>query len=60
MKTAIYRILMILITFVTALVFSGELLLSVGIAGAANFTKSFTYYAYEGAWGYITWGRSSA
>ncbi len=59
-KTAIYRVLMILITFVTALVLSGELLLSAGIAGVANFTKTFTYYAYERVWGCVGWGRRSA
>ena len=59
-KTLCYRLLMIVITVVVALVVVGDLGEAVSIGLVANVVKTGTYYAYERLWDRVAWGVSDA
>jgi uncharacterized membrane protein len=55
-KTLLYRVVMILITIVVALVVTGNLGEALSIGVVANVIKTGVYYVYERLWDRITWG----
>ena len=55
-KTLLYRVLMVVITVVVALAFTGNVADAVNIGIAANAIKTGAYYAYERAWDRVEWG----
>ncbi len=55
-KTACYRVLMVLITIFVAFFFTDDAATSVGIGLASNAIKTFTYFGYERLWARIRWG----
>lgn len=59
-KTLCYRLLMIVITVVVALVVVGDLGEAASIGLVANVAKTGTYYAYERLWDRIEWGLPDA
>lgn len=59
-KTGIYRLLMVAITLLVALVVTGDAMDSAGIALGANVVKTGTYFGYERLWARIDWGTAMA
>ena len=57
-KTACYRLVMILVTVAVAWVFLGDIGNALNIGIVANVVKTGTYYLYERLWDHITWGLS--
>lgn len=57
LKTALYRVLMFLVTFAVAFILTDNVTASVGISIGANFIKTITYFLYERVWSRIGWGR---
>jgi uncharacterized membrane protein len=55
-KTAGYRLFMVLITFAVALVFTNDFGQALNIGIVTNVAKTGTYYAYERLWDRISWG----
>lgn len=55
-KTAVYRVVMVLVTVVVALAFTGNVGDALNIGIAANVVKTGTYYAYERLWDRVHWG----
>lgn len=55
-KTLLYRLVMILVTIVVALVVTGQVDQALSIGIAANVVKTATYYGYERLWDRIDWG----
>lgn len=55
-KTLCYRVLMIVITVLVALVVTGNTGEALSIGLAANVVKTGTYYGYERLWDRISWG----
>lgn len=55
-KTLLYRVVMILVTIVVALLITGNVSEALSIGIAANVIKTGTYYGYERLWDRITWG----
>lgn len=55
-KTLGYRGLMILITFLVALVFTDDLAVAANIGIVTNLVKTVTYYGHERLWDRIAWG----
>lgn len=55
-KTAGYRLFMVLITVAVALAFTGDLGAALNIGIVTNVVKTGTYYLYERLWDRITWG----
>jgi uncharacterized membrane protein len=55
-KTAGYRLLMILITISVAWIVVGDVGTAIDIGIVANVLKTGTYYAYERLWDRISWG----
>lgn len=56
LKTACYRLLMVLITVLVALGITGNTGDALQIGVAANVVKTGTYYGYERLWARISWG----
>jgi len=57
-KTACYRLVMILVTVAVAWVFLGDIGNALNIGIVANVVKTGTYYLYERLWDHIAWGLS--
>lgn len=55
-KTACYRLLMIVITVAVAFAVTGDTAAALNIGVVANVVKTGTYYAYERLWDHIAWG----
>jgi len=55
-KTACYRLLMVMITVVVALVVTGSLAAAINIGLVTNAIKTVTYYGYERVWDHVDWG----
>ncbi|WP_338740865.1 DUF2061 domain-containing protein [Haloplanus salilacus] len=55
-KTLCYRLVMVVVTVVVALVVVGDLREAASIGLVANVAKTGTYYAYERLWDRIAWG----
>lgn len=55
-KTAGYRLFMLLITYVVALLFTNDVSQAASIGVVTNVVKTGTYYAYERVWDRISWG----
>ena len=55
-KTLVYRLVMVIITILVALVVTGQLDQALSIGLVANVVKTGTYYAYERLWDRIAWG----
>ncbi|PSP75782.1 hypothetical protein BRC86_02800 [Halobacteriales archaeon QS_3_64_16] len=54
-KTALYRVLMFLVTGAVAFVMTGDLGTALDIGIATNLIKTLTYYGYERLWARIEW-----
>jgi len=57
MKTVSWRIVATLTTGVIVYIFTGEILLSLGVIGVEGLTKILFYYLHERAWNMIQWGK---
>ena len=57
-KTACYRLVIILVTVAVAWVFLGDIGNALNIGIVANVVKTGTYYLYERLWDHIAWGLS--
>lgn len=55
-KTVLYRLLMVVVTVVVALLVTGDLVASLNIGIAANLVKMVLYYVYERVWDRVEWG----
>lgn len=55
-KTALYRVLMLLVTVGVALAVTGRVEQALSIGVVTNVIKTGTYYAYERGWAHVTWG----
>ncbi len=55
-KTAMYRVFMVMITTVIAFAFTDDGVASAGIGLTTNFIKTFTYFGYERIWARVIWG----
>ncbi len=56
LKTLMYRVVMLLITFSVALFVTGNIRQAVNIGIATNVIKTVTYFLYERFWSRIYWG----
>lgn len=56
LKTLLYRIFMIFITFIVALIITGQMTQAVSIGIVTNLLKTGTYFIYERVWDRIYWG----
>ncbi|MFB6128736.1 MAG: DUF2061 domain-containing protein [Halorhabdus sp.] len=59
LKTALYRVVMILITIAVALAVTGQIGQALSIGLVTNAVKTGTYYVYERLWDRVTWGLTS-
>lgn len=59
-KTAGYRVLMVVVTVVVAFGVTGDTTAALNIGIVANVVKTGTYYGYERLWDRITWGLAGA
>jgi len=57
MKTFTFRILATIVTFLLVLVFTGSLILSIGIGLIDLVAKTLLYYGHERFWDGVKWGR---
>lgn len=55
-KTLLYRLLMVVITVLVALLVTGNVGDALNIGIAANVVKTGTYYTYERLWDRVAWG----
>jgi len=55
-KTALYRVLMILISIAVAFAVTGRVDHALGIGLATNAVKTLTYYGYDRLWAHVEWG----
>ena len=55
-KTAFYRVFMILVSVVVAYVVTGSVEHALSIGLVTNAVKTCTYYGYERLWDHIAWG----
>jgi len=55
-KTALYRLLMVLVTVLVAFFITGNTSDALQIGLAANVVKTATYYGYERLWARVSWG----
>jgi Predicted membrane protein len=58
-KTLLYRVLMVLITVLIALLVTGNTGQALSIGIVANGIKTATYYGYERLWSRISWGTTA-
>jgi len=59
-KTACYRLVMVVVTVAVAWAVVGDISDAVSVGIVANLVKTGTYYAYERLWDRIVWGLPSA
>ncbi|WP_075937072.1 DUF2061 domain-containing protein [Halosegnis longus] len=55
-KTACYRLVMVLVSIVVAYLVVGDVSDALSIGLATNVVKTLTYYGYERLWDRIAWG----
>ncbi|WP_026177992.1 MULTISPECIES: DUF2061 domain-containing protein [Haladaptatus] len=55
-KTACYRLCMVVITIAVAWVVVGDIEAALNIGVVTNLLKTGTYYIYERMWDHVTWG----
>lgn len=55
-KTALYRVFMILVSVGVAFAVTGSVAQSLSIGLVTNLVKTCTYYGYERIWDRISWG----
>lgn len=55
-KTACYRLVMILVSIVVAYLVVGDVTDALSIGLITNVVKTLTYYGYERLWDRIAWG----
>jgi len=58
MKTVSWRIVATLTTGIIVYLFTGEILLSLGVIGVDAAAKILFYYLHERAWNMIAWGKT--
>jgi len=58
MKTVSWRIVATLTTGIIVYIFTGEILLSLGVIGVEVVAKILFYYLHERAWNMIAWGKA--
>lgn len=58
-KAIIWRIIATLTTIIIVFVFTGKLVLSIGVGFIEVISKLIFYYFHERMWGLIDWGRIS-
>lgn len=58
LKTISWRIVASLTTGVVVFIFTGELVLSLGVIGVEGITKILFYYLHERVWNMIHWGKA--
>jgi len=58
-KTALYRVLMVLVTVVVAYLLTGEVGTAINIGLVTNLVKTLAYYSYERLWAHVSWGVAS-
>ena len=58
-KSIVYRLFGTIATFFIALFFTGEFLISSGIAVSELIVKTALYYLYERFWNKVSWGRQN-
>jgi uncharacterized membrane protein len=57
MKTISWRIVATLTTGIIVYIFTGKILLSLGVIGVEALTKILFYYLHERVWNKIQWGK---
>ena len=57
LKTATYRVICTVETFLVVWIVGGSITLATGIATILIFSKLFTYYLHERLWDHTGWGR---
>ena len=55
-KTACYRLVMVLVSVAVAFLVVGDVSQALSIGLATNVVKTVTYYGYERVWDRIAWG----
>jgi len=55
-KTALYRVLMVLVSVAVAFAVTGRVDQALGIGLATNAVKTVTYYGYDRLWAHVQWG----
>jgi uncharacterized membrane protein len=55
-KTALYRVLMVIVTVCVAFLVTGNTADALSIGLVTNVIKTTTYYGYERLWDRISWG----
>jgi uncharacterized membrane protein len=55
-KTALYRVLMVVVSVSVAYLVVGDVPAALSIGLATNVVKTVTYYGYERLWDRIAWG----
>ena len=55
-KTACYRLVMVLVSVAVAFLVVGDVSQALSIGLATNVVKTATYYGYERVWDRIAWG----
>ena len=55
-KTACYRLVMVLVSVAVAFLVVGDVSQALSIGVATNVVKTATYYSYERVWDRIAWG----
>jgi uncharacterized membrane protein len=55
-KTALYRLVMVVVTVAVALFITGDTGAALSIGVASNAIKTGTYYGYERLWDRVAWG----
>ena len=55
-KTACYRLVMVLVSVAVAYLVVGDVSQALSIGVATNVVKTVTYYSYERVWDRIAWG----
>jgi uncharacterized membrane protein len=58
-KTALYRVLMVIVTVAVAFAVTRDARAALDIGVAANLVKTAAYYGYERVWARVEWGVES-
>ncbi|MFC6835213.1 DUF2061 domain-containing protein [Halomarina ordinaria] len=56
LKTALYRVVMVVVSVAVAWLVVGDVSDALSIGLATNVVKTATYYCYERAWDHVSWG----
>ncbi len=58
LKAISWRVLATMVTGILAYLFTGDLLIAVGIGSSEALSKIFLYWAHERLWDRVRWGRA--